>query len=51
MTSDWLKNGKKQLKVKQSRQIQVYLGFNEAKYRYNEFGPMTGLVGCAFNLI
>ena len=49
--SDWLKNDKKQLKVKQSRQIQVYMGFNEAKTGTMSFGPMAGLVGCAFNLI
>ena len=49
--SDGLKNDKKQLKVKQSRQIQVYMGFNEAKTGTMSFGPMAGLVGCAFNLI
>ena len=50
--SDWLKNGKKkQLKVKQSRQTRVYLGFNGPKTGTMRFGPMAGLVGCAFDLI
>ena len=49
--SDWLKNEKKQLKVKQSRQTQVCLGFNGAKTGTMSFGPMAGLVGCVFNLI
>ena len=49
--SDWLRNDKKQLKVKQSRQTQVYLGFNGAKTGTMGFGPMAGLVGCVFCLI
>ena len=49
--SDWLKNDKKQLKVKQSRQTRVYLGFIRPKTGTMRFGPMAGLVGCAFYLI
>ena len=49
--SDRLKNDKKQLKVKQSRQTQVYLEFKEAKTGTMSFGPMAGLVGRVFNLI
>ena len=33
--SDWLKKDKKQLKVKESRQARVYLGFYPAKNKYN----------------
>ena len=46
--SDWLRNDKKQLKVKQSRQTQVYLGFKEAKTGTMSSGPMAGLVGRVF---
>ena len=49
--SDWLKNDKKQLKVNQSRQTRVYLGFIRPKTGTTRFGPMAGLVGCAFDLI
>ena len=49
--SHWLKNDKKQLKVKQSRQTRVYLGFIRPKTGTMRFGPMAGLVGCAFDLI
>ena len=49
--SDWLKNDKAQLKVKQSRQTRVYLGFIRPKTGTMRFGPMAGLVRCAFHLI
>ena len=49
--TDWLKNDKKQLKVKQSRQTRVYLGFSRIKTGTLRFGPMAGLVGCGFDLI
>ena len=49
--SDWLKTTKKQLEVEQSRQTQVYLGFKDTKRGTVSFGPMTGLVGRALNLI
>ena len=39
--SDWLQNDKKQLKVKQSRQTQVYLGFVRRKTGTMRFGPMA----------
>ena len=35
--SDWLNNDKKQLKVKRSRQTQVYLEFEEAKIGTTSF--------------
>ena len=49
--SDWLKNDEKQLKAKQSRQTRVYLGFIRPKTGTMRFGPMAGLVGCAFDLL
>ena len=49
--SDGLKNDKKQLKVKQSRQTRVYLGFIRPKTGNMRFRPMAGLVGCTFDLI
>ena len=49
--SDGLKNDKKQLKVKQSRQTRVFLGFFRPKISTTRFGPMTGLVGYVFDLI
>ena len=48
---DWLKNDKKQLKVNQSRQTRVYLGFIRPKIGTMRFGPTAGFVGCAFDLI
>ena len=39
------------MKVKQSRQNQVYLGFEEAKTGTTSFGPMAGHVECVFYLI
>ena len=45
------KNDKKQLKIKQSRQSRVYLGFIKKKTGTMRFGPMAGLVGCGFDLI
>ena len=42
---------KKQLKVNQSIQARVYLGFVRPKTGTMRFGPMAGLVGCAFDLI
>ena len=48
---DWLKNHKKQLKVKQSRQPRVYLGFIRPKTGTTHFGPMAELVGCVFDFI
>ena len=45
------KTTKKQLKVKQSRQTRVYLGFIRPKTGTMRFGPMAGLVGCAFDLL
>ena len=49
--SDWVKNGKNQLKVEQSRQIQVYLGCILPRTGTIRFGPMAGLVRCVFYLI
>ena len=49
--SDWLKNDKKQLKVMKRRQTRVYLGFTRPTTGTMRFGPMAGLVGCAFDLI
>ena len=49
--SDWPRNDKKQLKVKQSRQTRVFLGFFRPKISTTRFGPMTGLVGYVFDLI
>ena len=46
-----LKNDKKQLKVKHSSQTRVCLGFIRPKTGTMRFGPMAGLVGCAFYLI
>ena len=48
---DWLENDKEQLKVKQSRQTRVYLGFIGPKTGTMRFGPIAGPVGCAFDLI
>ena len=48
---DGLKNDKKQLKVKRSRQTRVYLGFIRPKTDTNRFGPMSGLVGYVFYFI
>ena len=45
------KTTKKKLKVKQSRQTRLYPGFIRPKTGTMRFGPMTGLVGCAFGLI
>ena len=42
---------KKQLKVNQSIQARVYLGFVRPKTGTMRFGPMAGLVGCVFKLI
>ena len=39
------------MKVKQRRQTRVYLGFIRPKTGTMRFGPMAGLVGCAFDLI
>ena len=39
----------KQLKVKQSRQTRVHLGFISPKTGTMCFGPMAGLVGCDLN--
>ena len=49
--SEWLKNDEKHLKVKQSRQTCVYLGYIPPKTSTMFFGPMPGLVGRAFDLI
>ena len=51
--SDWLKNDKKQLKVKQSRQSRVHLGLIRPKQVPGSmrFGPMAGLAERAFDLI
>ena len=45
------KTTKKQLKVKQSRQARVYLGFIRPKTGTMRFGPMAGLVEFVFYLI
>ena len=42
---------KKQVKVKQSRQTRVYLGFIGPRTGTMRFGPMAGLVGCALDLV
>ena len=48
--SDWLKNDKKKLKVKQSGRTRVCLGYIRPKTGTLRFGPMAGLVGCFFLL-
>ena len=48
-TSDWLKNDKKQLNVKQSRHTRVYPDFIQLKTGTMCFAPMAGLAGCAFD--
>ena len=48
---DWIKNDKKQLNVKQSRQTLMYLGFIWPNTCTIRFGPMAGRVRCVFDLI
>ena len=49
--SDLLKNDKKRLMIKQSRQTRVYLGFIRPNSGTKRSGPMAGLAGCTFHLI
>ena len=45
------KNDQKQLKVKQSRQLECTCGLFPAKAGTKRFRPMAGLVACVFYLI
>ena len=49
--SDWLKNDKKRLKIKQSRQTRVYLGYIRTKSGTMRSGLMAGLAGYTCDLI
>ena len=49
--SDWVKNDKKRLKFKQSRQARVYLGYIRPKSSTMRSGSTAGLAGYNFDLI
>ena len=49
--SDWQKNSKKRLKIKQSRQTRAYVVFIRPNSGAMGSGPMAGIGGCIFDLI